>query len=379
MRAYAASIAFLASLGFSLAFAAPNGSAGAGGAPNAAPNAHNAPNAAPNAQNAPGVPNVDVEAEKARRATVLAHVGPRVITVGELEERLATVPRYQLATFGPTPDAIRRKFLDDVIVQETLLALGAEDKHLDTELPAEYQLERARSNATLRHVRSELGPATAITMDEVKAYYEANRSRYDSPERINLWRILCKTREEAVVVLEASKREATIANFTTLAREHSIDKATYMRGGNLGFLSPDGTSNEAGLKVDAAVVKAAQPMKDGELVSAPVQEGPYFAVVWRRGTVGASHRTAPEVAAQIRDTIWKEKREQAEKKEIDDLRARDLHDLNEAPINTIEIATTDGSIGPRRRPGQVPPLTNVARPGSSSPPPSPTPPPIPGK
>jgi peptidyl-prolyl cis-trans isomerase C len=196
----------------------------------------------------------------------------------------------------------------------------------------------------------------------VKRYFDANRARYDSPERINVWRILCKSKDEAITVLDAAKKDSTIANFTGLAREHSLDKATSMRGGNLGFLAPDGTSNEAGLKVDPLVVRAAQRLKDGELAPLPIPEGEYFGVVWRRGTVAASRRTVEEVAGQIRDLLWKEKKEQAEKKLLDDLRARDVSQLNPALIDTIEISTSDGAILPHKRPGQVPPLQPTTRP-----------------
>ncbi|NVL83695.1 hypothetical protein HWN75_26335, partial [Escherichia coli] len=82
--------------------------------------------------------------------------------------------------------------------------------------------------------------AAAVPMEDVRRYYDENRSRFDSPERINLWRILCKTREEAATVLESAKREPTIAKYNDLARDHSIDKATNLRGGNLGFVGPDG-------------------------------------------------------------------------------------------------------------------------------------------
>jgi len=304
----------------------------------------------------PRVPRAQGDAEKERRAAIVARVGTRTVTVGELEDRLAAVPRFQLAGFGATPDAIRRKFLEDVVLPELLYADGAEDRHLDQEPLTEHQLLRARSNATLRAVRAQIGPASAIPMEDVQRYFDANRSRYDTPERINVWRILCKTREEAISVLDAAKKDPTIANFTGLAREHSLDKATSMRGGNLGFLAPDGASNEAGLKVDPLVVRAAQRIKDGEFAPLPIPEGEYFGVLWRRGTVGASHRTLNEVVGQIRDLLWKEKKEQAEKKLLDDLRARDVSQLNPALIDTIEISTSDGAITPRRRPGQVPPL-----------------------
>jgi peptidyl-prolyl cis-trans isomerase C len=273
-----------------------------------------------------------------------------------LEDRLALVPHYQLGMFGDTPDAIRRKFLNDVIVHDELLALGAEEKHLDKDVAIAGQIARSRSDLTLRALRQKLGVAAAISMDDVRKYYEENRERYDSPERVNVWRILCKTREEAAAVLDSAKKDGTVGSFTSLAREHSIDKGTSMRAGNLGFLSPDGSSNEAGVKVDPAIVAAAKQVKDGQFVPTPIAEGANFAVIWRRGTVGASHRTVEMEAEGIRTIIAKQRFEEAQKKMMDDLRAAHVSDVNEGLLASIEIRQATGAVMPRKRPGQVPPL-----------------------
>jgi len=301
-------------------------------------------------------PRAEMSAEEqARRAKVVATVGSKTVTVGELEDRLATVPRFQLATFGDSPDAIRRKFLNDVIVQDLLLSLGAKEKKLDEDLATKHQLDRALSSATLRAVRRQIGVASAIPMDDVKKYYEENRSRFDAPERYGIWRILCKTKEEAQEVLDKAKKDATPKNFEALARDHSVDKATYLRGGNLGFIAPDGTSNEAGLKVDPAIPKAAAGVKDGEFVAQPIAEGENWAVVWRRGTIAPSKRSVEDAAAQIRDTLWKQRVEAAQKKLEDDLRAAKVRDVNPDLLRGIDISTSDGNIVPRKRPGQVAP------------------------
>jgi peptidyl-prolyl cis-trans isomerase C len=311
-------------------------------------------------------PRADMPPEEAaRRAKIVAHVGPRTVTVGELEDRLAMVPRFQLATFGNSPDAIRRKFLNDIVVQDLLLSAGAQGKKLDKELPTSHQIQRALSSATLRAVRVQVGAASAIAMDDVKRFYDENKNRYDAPERFGIWRILCKTREEAVDVIAAAKKDPTPKNYEALARDHSLDKATYLRGGNLGFIAPDGTSNEAGLKVDPAIPKAAAAVKDGELVAQPVAEGEYFAVVWRRGTIAAAKRTVDDAAGQIRDTLWKQRVEAAQKKLEDELRARDVRDINPDLLRGIDISTSDGNIIPRKRPGQVTPLSPAA-PGAAT-------------
>jgi peptidyl-prolyl cis-trans isomerase C len=279
-----------------------------------------------------------------RRAKVVARVASTPVTVGEVEDRLAAIPPFQLRTFGPNKDAIVRKYIDDVVVRELVLAGGAENRKLAKEQPWEHQTKRVLSSATLRRLRGGLPSADAIPAEDVKKFYEDNRSRFDSPERVNVWRILCKTRDEAEAVLAAAKREPTIPKFNDLAREHSIDKATNFRGGNLGFLAADGTSNEAGLKVDLAVVQAASQVKDGELVAHPIPEGGNFAVVWRRATVPANKRSLEESTAQIRTTLFRERTEGAEKKLMAELRAKNVKDVNVELLKIVELGALDAGL-----------------------------------
>jgi peptidyl-prolyl cis-trans isomerase C len=276
----------------------------------------------------------------AHRAGVVATVGGHTVTTGDIEDRIASIPLFQLAQFGLTADVIRRAITNDVLVPDALYVAGAEARKLGQRLPTSYEVKRALSNATLRASRESVSPAI---------------SRYAQPERFSVWRILCKTREDAIAVLAAAKKDPTPQAFTVLARERSQDKATYLRSGNLGFLSIDGASNEAGLRVDAAVVKAATTVRDGELVPSAVPEGDGFAVVWRRGTVAATRRTFEDAAPQIRDTLFRQRVEQAQKKLLDDLRTKNLSMLNEALINTLEIAPETASVIPRKRAAQAAP------------------------
>jgi peptidyl-prolyl cis-trans isomerase C len=281
-------------------------------------------------------------ADGSRRATVVARVGEgantREITVGELEDRLAAMPPFQRAMYGATPDAVRRAFLTDVLLRGALLDLAAGAARVASDPAVEYALDRTRSNATLRALRAAAPPASGIPASEVQAYYDENRARYDAPERIQVWRILCATRADADSVLAAAAATPTPKQFVELAREHSKDKATYLRGGNLGFLTADGVSNEPGLQVDPAIVRAAQGVRDGELVHAPVAEGAYFAVVWRRGTIAASQQSPKQVAPQIRDALSKLR----VRKDADDLvlrlRAAAVHDEHADLLDLVDVA-----------------------------------------
>jgi peptidyl-prolyl cis-trans isomerase C len=282
---------------------------------------------------AAGVPSDDI-----RRAAIVAHVGPaRTITVGEIESRILAMPAFQRVAFGDSPTTIRHRFLSDVALREALALQGAEAAGLLRKLPSAYAVDRARSSATIRAIRAHLGPASSIPMDDVHAYYEANLGRYQSPERYQIWRILCPTREEAETVLDLAVKDATPKTFSDLARDHSQDKATRLRGGNVGFVMDDGSSNEPGLRVDPAIVSAARTVRDGELVAHPVPEGDSFAVVWRRGTLAASKRTVDDVAAQIRDAVWSERVKSETDRLVAHLRESKLRDLNPALLDDVDL------------------------------------------
>jgi len=298
-----------------------------------------------------GASPVDPAAEKARRAATVAKIGDRVVTVGELEDRLAALPPFQRATFGADAATVRRAFLQQVLVPEGLYALGAAEQKLDQTVPTSFEVERAISSATLRAIRQKLGPESAIAQADVQAYYDANRDRYDTPERYQIWRILCKTEDEAKTVLAAASQNLDTKTFGDLARDHSIDKGSNMRAGNLGFVTADGKSSEPGLSLDPAVIKAAQGVKDGQLVPVPVKEGDGFAVAWRRGTIPANKRSVDDVAAQIRDTVWKDRVKAETDKLISTLRTAKLRDFNTAPLADLP-ATLGSDAGGPTHPGR---------------------------
>lgn len=278
------------------------------------------------------------------RAKVAVKADGFQATVGEIEDRIADMPPFQAETYGKNRDEIAKSFVNQVIVRELVLNAGAERRGLKEKLPTKQLYQRALSTATLRAIRGQLRSPNDISDADAKAYFEANRSRFEAPERVNLWRILCKTKDEAAEVIAQAKKDLTIPRYNDLARDHSLDKATNFRGGNLGFVAPDGQSNEAGVKVDVALLKAVANVKDGDLAPDPVAEGANWAVVWRRTTVAATKRSYEEVSAQIKTTIYRERTEANEKKLIDDLRKAKVKDYDPEPLKIIEFPALDAGL-----------------------------------
>ncbi len=297
-----------------------------------------------------------------RRELVVATVGSVSITAAALEQRLKAVPDFQFATFGSTPEEQKRHFLDQVLIREVLLAEGARARRLEQSPEVRDRTDAALRAARLEHLKTE----QTVTPEEISAFYVSNRARFDSPERIGVHRILCRTRDEAVSVIADAKKDGSLAHWSDLAREHSMDRATSFRAGTLGYLASDGSSSEASVRVDPVLYAAAARAKDGELVSEPIAEGDGFAVIWRRGTVPASHHTIDEVTSTIRQILARKKVESS----VGDLlkRLRAEQGVQEQPqlIDLIEV-DSGGTVLQRRRPGVVPQKPSTPPAPSSTP------------
>ena len=279
-------------------------------------------------------------------AAVVATVGPRQVTARAFVQRLSMVPDFQLATFGASPNEIKRNFLDQVVVRDELFSLGAEAKKLDQLTRARERIDQALRTARINLLKQNID----VTPAEVASYFSDNRERFEAPERIAVTRILCATRTEACGVLADARSSSTPQRWNDLARERSLDKATAMRGGALGFLAADGSSSEASVRVDPALFAAASKVRDGEFVPEPVAEGSGYAVIWRRGSTPVVHRTLDEESGAIRQILVRRKLADAVRGLTTTLRSAEKIEEHPELVDLIDVGP-EGSVGQRKRPG----------------------------
>lgn len=303
------------------------------------------------------------EAQPAAADAVVARVGDKVITAAEVERRIAQIPPFQLQSFGRTPDEIRRSFVSQVLVRELLLAQGAAAQRLTERADVQDRIRGVLRAALLQRIQAETAASSPVTDDEVRAYYEANRDRFSAPPTVALWRVLVATREEAEAILAELKKDPSPQRFKDIARERSLDKATSLRGGDLGFVAPDGSTAEPGLKLAPGLLDAASRVKDGELVPEPVPEGDRFAVLWRRQSRRPVSRSLEQEAPSIRQILAHGKAEAQVKQLLERLRAQDVSGHAPELVDLIDITST-GDLQPLRRPGT---LASSRRPGAPSP------------
>jgi len=140
--------------------------------------------------------------------------------------------------------------------------------------------------------------------------------------------ILVATREEADRIAR-EVAEADVRAFRDLAREHSLDVETKLRGGDLRYFTrerqPDpATTPSQDAEVDQTIVTAAFALREVGDTSPPVQVGDKWSVIKLTGLRPAETRTVADAGPSIRMRLWRERRQTALDDFVRDLRVR-LH------------------------------------------------------
>lgn len=257
------------------------------------------------------------------------------VSDAELARRWSLLSEGQRHALGAT-EAAQRDALVALVREEALLAAAAENAGLPARFAVAEVERRVLARAAIDAAGTAIGSAEAIADDAVRAYYDEHRSTFEAPARVQVWRILCSSEKEARAVLEKARAGIAVQDWMTLAREKSIDEATKLRGGSLGFLDEKGLSDDAPVSADPAVVAAAWAATDGAIVTSLVPERGAFAVVWRRSSLPAVKRSLEEVGPQIRATLWRERREAAEEAFVKTVVAARVSLVNEDALTAID-------------------------------------------
>ena len=285
--------------------------------------------------------------DQERRGQVLARFNDGRITVGELEDELNQQSRYLRMRY-----ALPRQ-LEAALEQRLsfeLLAREARRQGYDRDPQVVEAVKRSGVQAMLKQEIDEKITLDSITEAELEKYYQANLAEFERPETRRVNRILLETREQAVSLLPKA-RQADMAGFRELAREHSIDQETRFRGGDLLYFDAKGIRRgkpEPG--VDPAIVEAAFQLGElGDLAAEPIQSRDGWNIIKLTGHRPESKRPLKGVASKIGKRIWREKREKAIEKLVADLRKKYKPEVKPELVEPIVIKT--GPPGQNIRPG----------------------------
>jgi hypothetical protein len=164
-------------------------------------------------------------------------------------------------------------------------------------MEAEAERSGLAKSQALRHVRADILHARlvetlaaqlpSLTEEDIDEYLKKHQRDFEKPLRIRIYRILLDTEEDARSLLQKVTATTNLTDFRAWARDHSIDRATNQRAGDLGFVWPDGSTDIPQVSAETTLYQAALTLEDGEIGKEPVREGPRYAVIWRRGSLPA--------------------------------------------------------------------------------------------
>jgi foldase protein PrsA len=129
-----------------------------------------------------------------------------------------------------------------------------------------------------------------VSEDDMKAFYEQNKSLFDIPASYHVSQIVIETKKEAEAAVKELKDGSS---FDALAMERSIDEFSANQGGDIGFI------NEEDERVAPQVVEAAKSLKTEEWTG-PVKLENGFAIVYLHEKLEGKKYDFKEVKNQIR-------------------------------------------------------------------------------
>lgn len=177
----------------------------------------------------------------AEEEKTLAEVNGVKITMSDFEQEISSVP----ANYREMINANKRKFLDDIILQE-LLYQEALKKKLEKDKDVISTLERVKKKILAQKLlEKEVMELAKVSEDEIKKHYEENKNDYKEPEQVNAAHILIRLKEGATPEEDKAamdkiqgllKKIKEGGDFSTLAKENS-DCPSGSKGGELGYFS----------------------------------------------------------------------------------------------------------------------------------------------
>ena len=221
---------------------------------------------------------------------IIATVGGHQITEAEVEAFIHSLPREQQA-YAAHPD-FRKQCEEQLIAVYAFAKYGEEEKIDETE---EFKnvMENARKDILAQMAMRKLFATVNVTDDEIKEYYEANKSKYSKGASVHAKHILVDNEEKCTELLNAITSGEKV--FEDVAKESS----TCPSGANGGDLA-------------AEVGHVVGPVK--------TQFGYHLIKVEDKKEAGES--SLEEVKDQIRAELSQKKQEEAYRAKVDELKKK---------------------------------------------------------
>jgi peptidyl-prolyl cis-trans isomerase C len=286
-------------------------------------------------------------------AEVLAKIDDVTITVGEFQERINQQSPYVRARY--TSMERKKEFLDNLVRFE-VLAKEADRRGLTKDPEVVRTMKQVMIQKLLKD-QFDKQRMEDITDDECKKFYDAHPEQYNKPEEVRVSSILVKDSATAKKVMGDSRiKGVDNQQFRNLVAEYSQDLATKDRGGDLRYF--DAKTKD----VPKAIVDSSFALGNIGDVSAPIKTEQGVVILKLTGRRKALLRTFDEVKQQIRNQLYRDKRQEAMESFVKGLRDKANVKIDEGKLAKVQIE--GASAGQYPGPGLPPPGPGQFHPGA---------------
>ena len=286
-------------------------------------------------------------------AEVLAKVDDVTITVGEFQERINQQSPYVRARY--TSMERKKEFLDNLVRFE-VLAKEAQRRGLEKDPEVVRTMKQVMIQKLLKD-QFDKQRMEDITDDECKKFYDAHPEQYNKPEEVRVSSILVKDMSTAKKVMNDPRiKGVDNQQFRNLVAEFSQDLATKDRGGDLRYF--DLKTKD----VPKPIVDAAFALNTIGDVSPPVKTEQGIVILKLTGRRKALNRTFDEVKQQIRNQLYRDKRQEAMESFVKGLRDKANVKIDEGKLAKVQIE--GAAPGQYPGPGLPPPGPGQFHPGA---------------
>lgn len=238
---------------------------------------------------------------------VLATIGEKEITNYDVESALQSLEPYQAMHFNSEQG--KKQLLDDLVNQE-LFYMEAKENELHNDEEFKKELQRVQENMLKQYAINKVLTSISLTEEEKKAFFDANKDKFNKPETATAKHILVETEEQANDLL--NKIKANEVSFEDAAAEHSTCPSKEA-GGNLGSF-PRG-------QMVPEFEEAVFNMEKGDVVG-PVKTQFGYHLIKLEDLNKGGESEYEEVKNEIERTLMYQKQTEVYSKKLNDLRSK---------------------------------------------------------
>ncbi len=282
-------------------------------------------------------------AEKARRALVVAKVESAEITLGDMEDALASQPPMFRQEYA-APE--KQKELLDNLIKSKLMAQEAKRRGYDKD--SEVTAIAKNKLASLMHRQLvEAAESMAPAEEDLKKYYDAHIGDYHKPEKVRARQIVIKDKTKAEALLkELLSKKPELHEFRKVAKENTEDEGGKANGGDLGFFTKPEDRAEGDPDVAKPVVDAAFSLKkNSDIYSKPIETDNGYIILMRTGYRAKLDIPFEEAKDRLDVLVRRDLRQKTVEDGIEKLKERFLVNITEENLKHVVIDLSEETSG----------------------------------